>query len=123
MSGARRGDYGALLFAAQRLTALVLAPLALVHLGLILYAVEAGLTAEAILGRTAGSGGWALFYGVFVVAAAVHGAIGLRTVAREWTRLPARAIDAGALIMALGLALLGWRGVWAVTFGAGGVAA
>ena len=39
------------LFLLQRLSAAVMAPLVLIHLGLILYAVEHGLSAEAILGR------------------------------------------------------------------------
>ena len=39
------------LFLLQRLSALVLAPLVLIHLGLILYAVGDGLSAGEILGR------------------------------------------------------------------------
>ena len=61
----------ATLFLAQRLTALILAPLVLVHLVLILIAVEGGLSAAEILDRTRGSVGWAAFYGLFVLAAAI----------------------------------------------------
>ena len=39
------------LFLAQRLSAALLAPMVLIHLGTLLYAVRAGLTAEAILAR------------------------------------------------------------------------
>ena len=73
------------LFVVQRASAVVLAPLVLVHLGLMVYAVRGGLTAEEILGRTQGSVGWAIFYGVFVLAASLHAPIGVRNVLREWT--------------------------------------
>ncbi len=105
------------LFALQRLTALLLAPLVLVHLGLILYAVRGGLSAEEILGRTQGSLGWALFYGVFVLAAAVHGPIGLRNVLVEWARLPRRIANPAMAALAVLLAALGLRAVWAVVGG------
>lgn len=96
------------LYALQRLSALVMAPLVLVHLALIIYATHGGLTAGEILGRTQGSLGWALFYGLFVTAAAIHAPIGLRNVLREWTGLARRTIDLamlafGALLLALGL--------------------
>ncbi len=102
------------LFVLQRLTAMVLAPLVLVHLGLVLVAIRGGLTAAEILARTQGSVGWALFYGLFVVTVAVHAPIGLRNVLREWTGLPRGAVDIlalgfGGLLLALGL-----RAVWAV---------
>ena len=74
----------AALFLAQRASALVLAPLVLIHLGLAIYAIHGGLTAAEILGRTQGSFGWSLFYGLFVVAASIHAPIGLRNVLREW---------------------------------------
>lgn len=99
---------------AQRLTALVLAPLVLVHLVLILVAVEGGLSAEEILGRTRGSAGWAVFYGLFVLAAAVHAPIGLRTVIREHTPWRGRSLDAAMTGLGLLLAALGARAVLAV---------
>ena len=99
---------------AQRLTALVLAPLVLVHLALILVAVEGGLSAAEILGRTRGSLGWAAFYGVFVLAAAVHAPIGLRAVIREHTAWRGRSLDWAALGFGLCLAALGARAVAAV---------
>ena len=102
------------LFLLQRLTAMALAPLVLVHLGLVLVAIRGGLTASEILARTQGSIGWALFYGVFVVAVAVHAPIGLRNVLREWTGLPRRAVDLLALGFAMLLLALGLRAVWAV---------
>ena len=104
----------ALLFAAQRLSAMVLALAVAVHLGTILYASHAGLTAGAILARTHGNIGFALFYGVFVVAVAVHAPIGLRNVLREWTRWRDRSLDLALVLFALALLLLGFRAVFAV---------
>ncbi len=105
------------LFIAQRLSALVLAPLVLVHLGVILWAIRGGLTAAEMLGRTQGSAFWALFYGLFVLAAAVHAPIGVRNILREWTPLPRRAADGLALGLALVMVVAGLRAVAAMTGG------
>lgn len=102
------------LFLLQRLTALILAPLVLIHLAVILYAIGEGLTTEAILGRTRGSVGWALFYGLFVLAAAIHAPIGLRNVLTEWTALRGRLLDGLMLALGLLLLVLGLRAVTAV---------
>ena len=102
------------LFLLQRLSAMLLAPLVLVHLGLIIYAVRAGLSADGILARTQGSIGWALFYGVFVLAACVHAPIGVRNVLREWTRWRSRSLDMAMLVLAAILLATGLRAVWAV---------
>jgi fumarate reductase subunit C len=102
------------LWAAQRATAVVLAFCVAVHLATIVYAVRGGLTAGEILARTRGSVAWGAFYAAFVIAAAVHGSIGLRNVATEWLGLRARA--AGWLMAAVAFALtaLGLRAVFAV---------
>ena len=102
------------LYLAQRLSAMVLAPLVLVHLGLIVYAVRGGLGAAEILARTQGSVCWALFYGLFVLAAAVHAPIGLRNIVRESTRWRGRSLDRTVLGIGALLALLGFRAVAAV---------
>ena len=102
------------LFLAQRVSAMVLAPLVLLHLGVILYAVRGGLSAAEILGRTRGSVLWGGLYGLFVLAAAVHGAIGLRAVLREWTRRP-RLADGAALLFAALALVLGFRAVLVLT--------
>jgi fumarate reductase subunit C len=101
----------------QRGTAALMAPLVLVHLAVMFYATRQGLTAADILGRTRGSVAWALFYGAFVLAAAVHAGIGVRTILIEWARLRDRA--AGLVAGALGatLAVLGMRAVVAVVLG------
>ena len=102
------------LYLLQRLSALILAPLVLVHLALIVYAVQGGLSAGEILARTRGSAGWAVFYGLFVAAVAVHGSIGLRSVLIEWTRLGRGAANGVAWTASFLLLALGGRAVWAV---------
>lgn len=102
------------MFVLQRASAMVLAPLVMVHLGLILYAVRGGLTADEILTRTHGSIGWGLFYTVFVLAASLHAPIGVRNVLKEWSRWRGGSLDAAMLILSLALAATGLRAVWAV---------
>ena len=102
------------LWIAQRGTAVVLAFCVVVHLATIVYAVRGGLDASHVLARTRGSYSWAAFYGVFVVAAAIHGAIGLRTVAAEWLRFRGRLADAVMAAIAIALALTGFIAVAAV---------
>jgi fumarate reductase subunit C len=101
-------------FLLQRLSALVMAPLMVVHLALIVYAVRGGLSASEIVARTQGSIVWGTFYTIFVVAAAIHAVIGVRNVLVEWSPLGSR----GAVLLghALGLLilLLGLRAVYAV---------
>lgn len=98
----------------QRGSAALMAPLVLTHLAVIVIAVQGGLSAEEILVRTRGSVGWGLFYGLFVLAAAVHAGIGLQVVAREWMGLGRR----GAAMLAHGfmavLLALGARAIYAV---------
>lgn len=98
----------------QRGTAAILAPLVLAHLVLIIIAIKGGLTGAEILGRTQGSVGWAAFYGLFVLAAAVHAGIGLQTILQEWTPLEDRAARIASHIFMLALLLLGFRAVAAV---------
>ena len=107
-----RGE--ARLWLAQRVTAMFLAVFVLVHLVTIIYAVRGGLAAADILSRTRGSVGVAIFYGGFVVAAAIHGGIGLRTIFIEWLRLRRGAAEMLAFIVALVLVFMGIRAVVAV---------
>jgi fumarate reductase subunit C len=103
------------LYILQRLTALVMVPLVLGHLGVIVYATRSGLSAEAILGRTQGSLFWAGFYGLFVVAAAIHGTIGLRTVLAEMAGWRGRGLDLVVTVFGLLVLGLGIRAVAIVT--------
>ena len=103
------------LWVAQRATAVLLAFFVLVHLATIVYAVRGGLGAAEILARVQSNVAWPAFYALFVLAAALHGAIGLRTVAAEWLGWRGRGAD--MLVSTIGLALLalGWRAVLAVS--------
>ncbi len=69
----------------QRVSAIALAVAVIVHLGVIIMATENGLSAAEIIGRIQGNYAWMVFYIVFVVAAALHAPIGLRTVIKETT--------------------------------------
>ena len=104
----------AALFALQRLTAKLLAPLVVVHLVLILYAVQGGLSAAEILDRTRGSVAWGAFYALFVTAVAVHAPIGVRNIVREWSRWRGRSLDVASVALAIVLLALGLRAVAAV---------
>ena len=87
------------LYMAQRLSAMVMVPLVLAHIAVMIYAIQGGLSAAEILGRTQGSVFWFLFYGTFVIATSLHAAIGLRVIAHEVTGL-----------RGLGLGTLTWGG-------------
>ena len=99
------------LWLAQRLSAAVLALCVLVHLVTIVLAVQGGLTAVEILGRTHGNAAWAAFYATFVLAAAIHAPIGLRAVAREVLGWRGPALEAAAAALGVALAAMGWRAV------------
>ena len=101
----------------QRVSAAVLGVCVLVHLATIIYAVRSGLTAAEILGRTSGSVAWATFYGVFIVATAVHAPIGLRNVIIEHSAWRGRSLDIALAILTLWILVAGFRSVFAV-FGA-----
>lgn len=103
------------LYMAQRISALVMAPLVLMHIAVMIYAIQGGLSAAEILGRTQGSILWFLFYGTFVVAVSVHAAIGLRTVLSEWMGLRGRFLDSAAWAIFALLLILGMQAVYGVT--------
>jgi fumarate reductase subunit C len=102
------------LYVWQRLTAALMVPLVLVHVAVIFYATRNGMTAADILARTRGSIVWASLYGVFVVAAAVHAAIGVRNVLTEWSPLGDRSAGIFATVFGGSLLVLGLRAVAAV---------
>jgi fumarate reductase subunit C len=85
-----------------------------VHLATIIYAVQGGLTAAEILGRTRGSAAWLTFYAVFVLALSVHAPIGLRAIFIEWLRWRGRSRDAVLLLLAAALAWMGLSAALAV---------
>ena len=102
------------LYILQRATAALMAPLVLLHIAVIFYAGQNGLSASDILARTRGSVAWALFYGVFVIAVATHASIGVRTILTEWLGLRSRARNVAAILFGLLLLALGLRAVAAV---------
>jgi len=102
------------LYVLQRATAGIMVPLVLAHIALIFYATRHGLSAAEILARTRASIGWAAFYGLFVLAAATHGAIGVRTLAGEWAGIKGGKLDMLMWGFGLMLAALGLRAVAAV---------
>ena len=104
------------LYMLQRITALLMAPLVLGHIAVMIYAIQGGLTAAEILGRTKGSLAWFAFYGLFVVAVSIHGAIGMRVVMYEWAGLKGKWLDTFMYSAGFFLLFIGARAVWAVTF-------
>jgi fumarate reductase subunit C len=102
-----------LLWGAQRISAMLLAICVTVHLITIIYAVRNGLSAAEILGRTRGSLAWGGFYALFVAAVAIHAPIGVRNICAEfgWR---GRGVDILMFVLALTLAMWGFRAVWAV---------
>ncbi|MSP87487.1 MAG: succinate dehydrogenase [Alphaproteobacteria bacterium] len=102
---------GARLWLAQRASAAMLALCVAVHLATMIYAVQGGLSAAEILGRTRGSITWLAFYGLFVLAVAVHAPIGLRAILREMTAWRGRSLDLAAFGFGLALIWLGLRAV------------
>ena len=109
------------LYMLQRLTALVMAPLVIGHIAVMIYAVQGGLTVDEILARTQGSVAWFLFYGSFVVAVSIHGAIGLRVISFEWFGLKGRALQLFSWAVFALLFGLGAKAVYAVTFAGAGL--
>jgi fumarate reductase subunit C len=102
------------LWVLQRATAVILALCVVVHLATIVYAVQGGLSAAEILGRTRGNVAWLVFYSVFVLAVSVHAPIGLRSIFIEWLRWRGRSRDLVVLVFAASLAWMGMRAVLAV---------
>ena len=102
------------LWLGQRASAAVLALCVVVHLATIVYAVRGGLSAEEIHARIHGNHAWLAFYSLFVLAAAVHVPIGLRTIALEWLGWRGRSRDVALTIFSLVLVWLGLRAALAL---------
>jgi fumarate reductase subunit C len=103
-----------ILWIAQRASATVLAVCVAVHLLTIIYAVQGGLTAAEILGRTRGNAAWFAFYSLFVLAVTIHAPIGLRPVLGEWLGWRGRSRDLALLLFSGFLAWAGMRAVLGV---------
>jgi len=107
---------GVRLYLAQRITAIIMAPLVLIHLFVIIYAVRGGLDASEILARTQGSFLWAGLYGLFVIAASIHAAIGVRVIVYETVDIKGVRLDGLTWAVGIICLLLGARAVYAVIF-------
>jgi fumarate reductase subunit C len=102
------------LYIAQRGTAVILAFAVTVHLVTIIYAIRGGLTAGDILARTHGNRWFLGFYLAFVLAAAIHAPIGVRSILREWARWRGPSLDLAMLAFSALLLVLGVRAALAV---------
>lgn len=105
------------LWVAQRASAAVLAIAVTVHLATVIYAVRGGLSAAEIIGRVQANVAWLAFYVIFVLAAAVHAPIGIRTILLETTPLPPRLADglsAAVLVIILVMGLRTAFGLYAL---------
>src|SRR5215475_1036698 len=114
LSAGRDQGMNVRLYVWQRATAALMLPLVLLHVAVIFYATRRGMTAADILARTRGSIVWAALYGTFVVAAAIHAAIGVRNVLIEWSPLSERAASLFVTAFGAALLLLGLHAVAAV---------
>ena len=104
----------------QRASAAVLGLCVIVHLILIIIAVQGGLSASEIISRVSGNIAWLMFYSVFVIAVAIHAPIGVRTILNEMTGLKTSQTH---LVMAVLCLVILSMGFWTVIglYNAGGV--
>jgi len=103
------------LYMLQRLSAVFMAPFVLVHIAVMIYAIQGGLSTAEILGRTQGSVFWFLFYASFVIAVSIHAAIGLRVLAHEMLGLKGFGLTALTWGICAVFLIMGARAVAAVT--------
>jgi fumarate reductase subunit C len=104
----------------QRASAAVLGLCVIVHLILIIIAVQGGLSAGEIISRVSGNVAWLMFYSVFVIAVAVHAPIGVRTILNEMTGLKTSQTYLVMAVLCLVILSMGFRTVVGL-YNAGGV--
>lgn len=97
------------LWVVQRASAAVLAIAVTVHLATVIYAVRGGLSAAEIVDRVQANVAWLAFYVIFVLAAAVHAPIGIRTILLETTPLPPRLADGLSAAVLVIILVVGFR--------------
>ena len=95
----------------QRASAAVLGICVFVHLGMIIYAVQDGLSAMEIIDRVSGNLAWFSFYALFIIAVAIHAPIGVRTILNEMTTLSARQTHMIMAVLSLAILSMGFRAV------------
>jgi fumarate reductase subunit C len=101
----------------QRISAMVLALCVAIHLIIIYYAIQGGLSAQEILARTRGNLVFALFYEIFVLACFIHAPIGLANILRENIQ-NAFLVRFLPLLLAAFILILGTAAVVGVVWGA-----
>lgn len=104
----------------QRASAAVLGLCVIVHLILIIIAVQGGLSAGEIISRVSGNITWLMFYSVFVIAVAIHAPIGVRTILNEMTGLKSSQTHLVMAVLCLVILSMGFRTVIGL-YNAGGV--
>ena len=104
----------------QRASAAVLGLCVIVHLILIIIAVQGGLSAGEIISRVSGNVAWLMFYSVFVITVAVHAPIGVRTILNEMTGLKTSQTYPVMAVLCLVILSMGFRTVVGL-YNAGGV--
>ncbi len=102
------------LYLLQRITAMIMAPLVILHLGVIIVAIQGGLDSAEILSRTQGSIFWGSAYGLFVLVVSIHAAIGIRVVLFEWASLKGVLLDTISWLVFAVLLTMGARAVFAI---------
>jgi len=102
------------LYLLQRITAMVMAPLVLLHLAVMIVVIQGGLDSAEILSRTRGSLFWGSTYGLFVLAVSVHAAIGIRVVLFEWLSIKDLKLTLVSWLVFALLLMMGARAVYAV---------
>jgi len=102
------------LYLLQRITAMIMAPLVLLHLGVMIVAIQGGLDSAEILSRTRGSLFWGGTYGLFVLAVSVHAALGIRVVLFEWLSIKDIKLTLVSWLVFAVLLMMGARAVYAV---------
>ena len=102
------------LYLLQRVTAMIMAPLVILHLGVMIVAIQGGLDSAEILSRTQGSLFWGGVYGLFVLAVSIHAAIGVRVVLFEWLKIRDMLLNSLSWLLFIILFLMGARAVYAV---------
>jgi fumarate reductase subunit C len=103
------------LYLLQRISALIMVPLVLLHLSVMIVAIQGGLDSAEILSRTRGSLFFGSVYGLFVLTVSIHAAIGLRVVMFEWLGIKGRVLSVFSWVAFVGLLLIGVRAVISVT--------
>ena len=102
------------LYLLQRISAMIMAPLVMLHLGVIIIVIQGGLDSAEILSRTQGSFFWGSIYSLFVVMVSIHAAIGLRVVMFEWLKITDLTLNLISWLIFVILISTGFRAVFAV---------